>query len=194
MFKKGYLFFALLFSFLYSAPNLTTTSYYDSIPYKYVARVTCHKAFTNLYLNDGTVFRINDCNSSAQVCKWYINDPVIIYPNHSLFHSEDYYLYNENSKGCAYGNISCSPNANDLNYFQIVEISYSNNVITLVNGTQTRFYFEVSPEHIYKVSSWLVQDCLILGWDQDTWGYNTFPYILINTNKNEYVNSKYLQY
>jgi hypothetical protein len=203
MVKKSYFLFLLAFC-SFNCPNLCsapityspTFTYNRAIPYRYVARVTTHKTFTNLYLDDGTVFRIDGVDSSREVCRWFINDPVIIYPNKSVFHGEDYYVYNERLNGYAYGNISCSPNAHDLSYLQIVEICYTNNVVTVVNGAQNRFYFEISPAHIHKVSSWLVQDCLVLGWNQDLWTGSdiNYPYILINTNRNEYVNSEYVLY
>ena len=105
-------------------------------------------------------------------------------------------MYNERLNGYAYGNISCSPRANDLTYFQIVEICYTDNIITVVNGAGNNFYFQVSPAHIHKVSAWAVEDCLVLGWNQDQWTGSdiNYPYILINTNMNEYVNSEYIQY
>ena len=197
--------FAILFSFL-SMDTVQadvhvnrygqTFTYNKSIPYRYVARITEHDLFTNIYLDDGSVWRVEDSSSASESRRWYINDAVIIYPNHSIFHSEDYYLYNERLNGYAYTNLSCSPRVGDLTHLQIIEICYLDNVVTVQNGAGDLFYFEIAQNHIGNVSKWVVQDSIILGWNRDLWTGSDidYPYILINTNTNEYVNSEFIQY
>lgn len=209
MIKKMHLFKLVIFSTLFTT-FIQADIYVDrfgreftynkSVPYRYITRVTQHKNFTNIYLDDGSVWRAEEASSEKEASRWLVNDPVILYPNdsiiHSIFHNEDYYIYNERLNSCAYANISCSPTPNDLTHLQIVEISYVNNVITVVNGVGDNFYFQISNNHINKVSTWLVSDSIILGWNKDLWTGSDldFPYILINTNTSEFINSEFINY
>ncbi|MCH9621403.1 MAG: hypothetical protein S4CHLAM20_08230 [Chlamydiia bacterium] len=173
-----------------------TYSYYKSVPYRSVARVTYHKTFSNIYLDDGSVWCAQGYLSKDEVLNWYVNDPIVIYPSEGGIHSEGYYLFNERSQTKAYVDISCSSRAGDLTYLSLIAIDYGNNIITVQDGYGQQMNFEVGSEHVYKLSSWNKNDCIILGWNKDIYTRNElyFPYILINTNAVDHVDCESIQF
>jgi hypothetical protein len=171
-------------------------TYNKSVPYRAVTRVTNHHSFTNIYLDDGSVWRATGPFSCNEANTWFVNDPVIIYKCNSVFHPEDYYLYNERSGQCAYVNISCSSSIGDVTYLSLNTISYFDNLVSLCDGIGNLYYYQIATEDMYKLSSWSLNDCVILGWNKDKYTGSElyFPYILINTNTNESVIAEYIQY
>lgn len=173
-----------------------TYHYSKTVPYRTVARVTYHNSFANIYLDDGSVWYTEGYFSKEDVCTWLINDPIVIYPSDKGIHPEDYYLYNERTGTRAYVDISCPSAPGDVTYLSLLTIDYTTNMITLQDGFGTLYNYEVGSGHMYKLSNWGTNDCIILGWNKDLYSYNDlyFPYILINMNKLEHIDCEYVEY
>ena len=188
--------FSSLFSDVYVDSFGNSYTYCEKTPFRFISRVCSHDGFINVYLDNGTVWRASGFFSKKEALTWKINDACVIYQNTNMAHKESFYIYNSDTTGSCYVDISCSAKLDDQTYLTFKALDYNDNIMTMQNGHGLLFYYQVSYNDIDIISTWNSCDCIVLGSNQNllTEQASSFPYILINTNTNQYVRAEHMQY
>lgn len=138
-----------------------------------------------LVTNDETVWSIDPYYAPC-VSRWPAQSRIVIKPNRfhvfdyrTWFTSHDYWLYNQTTGERALADLENGP----LLKYAILINTIRDNYIQLSDGSI--WIIEPSFDNLDKLRDWKVQQAVLIGENDNVFGYN--DYILINLNENNYV-------
>jgi hypothetical protein len=168
-------------------------TYSDKIPYRLVTGITYHKNFSNVYLDDGSIWA-TESYSKNDVLNWSVNDSVVLLTSGY----SSYKLYNESLNQDAYVKISVPSTAGYNTCLQLISIDLTNRIFTVQDGSGMQFYFEYSSSaSTYGLANWCVGDCIFMAANQpvykfrSSYGPGSFPFTLVNMNRIDRMNVDY---
>lgn len=135
-----------------------------------------------LYLHDGSIWTVSD-SDTPKIFNWLPGDNVTILPSDSWFSDNQYRLKNIQTSDVVAVDIAVPPLYGNPYYRYIVSVDHSNRIILLSDGV-----FWKSDSWI-KIKYWKPYDTIMVGENDGTWS-DSYPSILINTTRNNYVESK----
>jgi hypothetical protein len=169
----------------YATPVYTETWTYDSTAYyqRFTSRITHHKGFSNVYLDDGSVWKIDSSYDKREIQKWAVTDTLYLYKS-PYSYSSSYQLHNINRDTSVDVDISCSSSPASFLYIEVAAIDIAEGIITLLDNVGYYYYMEIHSDKISSMNKWSIGDCVVLGWNKpNSWDSAPYVYTLINTNK-----------
>ncbi|MCH9624231.1 MAG: hypothetical protein S4CHLAM27_06090 [Chlamydiia bacterium] len=169
----------------YATPVYTDTWTYDTSAYfnRYTTRITNHKGFSNVYLDDGSVWKIDFTYDQKEIQKWTTADTLYLYKS-PYSYSSTYELHNLNRNTCVDAEISCSSDPALTFYIEISAIHTAEGVVTLFDLFGNAYDMEIHTNDLHSVSNWSIGDCIVFGWNKPSaWDSTPYTYTLINMNK-----------
>lgn len=172
----------------YATPLYTDSWTYDqTTPYHFTTRITRHKGFSNVYLEDGSVWKIEYSSDEKEVEKWLFTDALYLYKSPYSF-SSTYQLHNTRRNTSVDAVIACSSDPLFTSYVEITAINTVEGVVTLFDYAGNGCDMEVPNSEVYLLKKWSIGDCIVLGWNKpSSWDSNPYHLTLINMNKSSSV-------
>ena len=137
--------------------------------------------YNEITLRDGSIWEVKK-QDRKKIKDWYPNDPLIFYPNDSLFSGAyNLRLYNEKIHNSVHVKLLVQPFYNGKYTYWITEIDSRNSTLTINDAT----IWDISGWDSEKLSYWEPGHTVIIG-RNDSW-FGSRPYILINAATQTYV-------
>ncbi len=146
-------------------------------------------------MDDGSIWVIYGSDSSLNVMNWRINDPIVIHPTlWPKWAGARFFIYNERVRSSAYAELSLGPFKNRSSHIQISGIDYFYGQISVIDGVGRSTNWSIYMEDIKKLQSWQCGQTVIIGFNENCYAgwFSAYSYILINTEKNDFIRASLL--
>lgn len=135
-----------------------------------------------LELEDGSVWDVSYADG-YKTLNWLTTDNIVIKPHHSLFSVYDYVIHNLSTGTSVKANLATTPYLFGVNSHWVINML--GDQITLEDGS---IWDTASYDWIKKLS-WVLNDHIIIGVNDDWLTSGVYPNILINANEDTFVDA-----
>lgn len=118
--------------------------------------------------------------------RWVSGDMIAIYPDCAWFPSGEYCIVNRRTGDSAEAILIRSAVHNGPYTKYIYGVDHYHNFVMLTDGSR----WVVNPRDHARFGKWLVSDMIIIGMNDRYWSSRSYPAMLINVNRNEWVFAK----
>ncbi|MFZ4772502.1 MAG: hypothetical protein ACOYK9_00720 [Chlamydiia bacterium] len=147
-------------------------------------------------LDDGSIWKVTEKSLYNAKNYYKSGDLLVIYPVIFPFFSDSKFYFVNQSNGTSINvDLSLGPVSSNPCCIEIEDIDYNTGKVWLKDGRGYRTLWRINIDDISKFNRWLRGQAIILGSNKrynDTIG-SSFKYILINVEKNNYIQASMLQ-
>lgn len=136
-------------------------------------------------LEDKSQWRVAE-HEVYKTLKWLSGDFIAIYPDCGWFASGEYCIVNRRTAESVEAKLVRSAVHNGPYTKYIFGVDHYHNFVMLTDGSR----WVVNPRDYARFGKWLVSDMIIIGMNDRYWSSRSYPAMLINVNRNEWVFAK----